>query len=265
MGAKDVLAGSAQAAGHPWLSSRAELVSLGVTVAALAVLLPLLGVMGAALASVLAYSTALVVLITGAARELGVSRSALLRVERGEIGSMIPARWKGALGRMLCSAPVGRVVALLQGERTRSGECRILATSEVVSPSTRAALFFGLYERAELRFVRSWLRGDLDVVELGSSIGIVSAHLARKLERGQRLVCVEANGALLKLLAENVRTNAPAAELSIRHGAIAYEGPAGGPVALAIAPTNVGSRLAPHGGEQTVEVPSPIEWTISSG
>ncbi|MBM4268629.1 MAG: hypothetical protein FJ144_18790 [Deltaproteobacteria bacterium] len=91
MGAKDVLAGGAQAVGRPWLASRCELVALVVTAAGLAALLPLFGVMGAAIASVLAYGTALGLLVIGSVREFGLSLGSLARPTIDDVESLLPS------------------------------------------------------------------------------------------------------------------------------------------------------------------------------
>jgi O-antigen/teichoic acid export membrane protein len=91
MGAKDVLAGGAQAVGRPWLASRCELVALVVTAAGLAALLPLFGVMGAAIASVIAYGTALGLLVVGSVREFGLSLGSLARPTSDDLESLLPS------------------------------------------------------------------------------------------------------------------------------------------------------------------------------
>lgn len=55
-GAQDVLAGGAHACGEPWVVSRAAIVGLFVTIPLLMLLLPVFGVVGAALASLCAYA-----------------------------------------------------------------------------------------------------------------------------------------------------------------------------------------------------------------
>jgi FkbM family methyltransferase len=57
----------------------------------------------------------------------------------------------------------------------------------------------GLYERAEIRFVKRYVPVGSDVVELGASLGVVSAHIAAALSPRQKLVCVEANSTLREL------------------------------------------------------------------
>ena len=72
IGAKDVLAGGAQALGDPWLGSRSEIVAMGVTVVLLLALLPTLGIIGAAIASTLAYFTQFAVVVHGLSKRHGI-------------------------------------------------------------------------------------------------------------------------------------------------------------------------------------------------
>lgn len=65
VGYKTILAGAAQAYGNPWLASRAELAGVVVTVVAMVALLPRFGILGAAVASVVAYATQSVLLAIG--------------------------------------------------------------------------------------------------------------------------------------------------------------------------------------------------------
>lgn len=62
LGGKEILSGTAYGLGTPLLVSQAELVSLLITALGLAVLLPLWGIVGAAVASLLAYGAALATL-----------------------------------------------------------------------------------------------------------------------------------------------------------------------------------------------------------
>jgi FkbM family methyltransferase len=83
-------------------------------------------------------------------------------------------------------------------------------------------IFWGFYERPELQFVQKYLPSTLDVVELGSSIGVVSAQIARRLTTGRQLVCVEANPGAVRLLRENTSRNAPSLRVSVYNNAVAY-------------------------------------------
>jgi len=116
-------------------------------------------------------------------------------------------------------------------------------TDPIVAPSIKASLFFGFYESAEIRFVQRYLPRVLDVVELGASLGGVSAQIGRKLDPGRRLVCVEASAALLPSLARNVCHNANGAEFAALHGAVDYAS-SDDQVAFTLAEENIFSHLA---------------------
>jgi FkbM family methyltransferase len=56
--------------------------------------------------------------------------------------------------------------------------------------------------------IEAGLDPSRDVVELGASLGIVSSHIARKLKSGSRLICVEANPALVPSIETNLSRHA---------------------------------------------------------
>lgn len=85
VGAKQVLAGGAQALGNPWLGSKAQLYTLGITVLLLYLLLPSMGIMGAAIATTLAYSAELAIVIYGLRRTHSISPMSLFRINLGDL------------------------------------------------------------------------------------------------------------------------------------------------------------------------------------
>ncbi len=74
----------------------------------------------------------------------------------------------------------------------------------MASPSLVASVFWGLYESAEVRFVQRYLDPNLDCLELGCGIGLVSREIAKILRPGRRLVCVEPREDLLRCAQDNV-------------------------------------------------------------
>ena len=128
---------------------------------------------------------------------------------------------KRLIASIMCHPLVGKVISAVLRDRIPSSGCVINTDSEAVAPSIKAALFWGIYESAEVRFVKEYLRGDLDVVELGSSLGVVSCQILRKLEPGSRLVCVEANPHLLGMLRENLKQLSDGHDVTVVHGAVA--------------------------------------------
>ena len=129
----------------------------------------------------------------------------------------------------------------------------VRAPRQVVSDTSRASLFWGFHEAQEIRFVHSHLPANSDVVELGASLGVVSAHIARKLESGRRLICVEANPQLAASLRQTVLHNAPGAEVEVIQAAIDYSG--NDAVPFSITSDVLTSHIA-EDGAQAVHVPA---------
>lgn len=89
LGAKDVLGGGAQALGDPWLGTKSQLVALVVTIVLLYLLLPKMGIMGAAIATAAAYLTQLVVVAFGLRQNHGISLRELFRFKAADLLSAL--------------------------------------------------------------------------------------------------------------------------------------------------------------------------------
>ena len=89
IGAKEVLGGGAQALGNPWLGSKAQVIALVVTVTLLYLLLPRLGIMGAAIATAAAYWTQLAVVAHGLRQAHGISLRQLFRFRIADLISTL--------------------------------------------------------------------------------------------------------------------------------------------------------------------------------
>jgi FkbM family methyltransferase len=144
-------------------------------------------------------------------------RDALQAVVR----AALPSGAKDSLARAITSTPVSAALSPF-ADRIPCGECTFDTRVDTLAPRTRAQMLWGLYESAERRLVAAHLRQGLDVVELGASLGVVSSHLARRLDPGRKLVCVEASPRLVGAITTNVRRNAPGARVEVVGAAIAY-------------------------------------------
>lgn len=153
----------------------------------------------------------------------------------------IAARLKVIVAQAITAPWVGRLVRAVYGDAIPFSGVRVASNSAFVSPVVSAKLFWGIYEGSEKRFVRTYLDPNLPVVELGSSIGGVSSHIAQTLATGQRLVCVEANPHLLPVLEKNLSVNA--AHLSARalHAAVSGEADS---VSFSISASSLSSSIA---------------------
>lgn len=109
-------------------------------------------------------------------------------------------RLKGRLAKVLCTDGMGRLLARVLNDRIPYRGIAIDTSDPVFSARSKAQMFWRVYESAECRFVQRHLQGTKFAIELGSSLGVVAAHLARAMADGGRLMCVEANPALLPAL-----------------------------------------------------------------
>ena len=86
-GAREVLTGGAQALGDPWLGSKAQLGAMAVTVLLLYLLLPKMGIMGAAIATTAACATQLLIVVAGLRSSHAIPAMNLFRIRAGDLGS----------------------------------------------------------------------------------------------------------------------------------------------------------------------------------
>ena len=161
---------------------------------------------------------------------------------------------KQVAAAVLCHPLVGRLLGTLWRHRIPHHGSRI-ETPASGDPRVNAMLFWGMYESAEIRFVRRYVGRDLDVVELGSSLGGVSCEIARRLDGERRMLCVEGNGRIFPLLRSNLARNRPGQPVELVEGAIDYSGAS--VVAMAIGESNLSSMVdARQSGVATLEVPA---------
>ncbi|HMG73500.1 MAG TPA: oligosaccharide flippase family protein [Pyrinomonadaceae bacterium] len=86
-GARAVLAGGAQALGDPWLGSKAHLGALVVTVLLLYLLLPMMGIIGAAIATASACGMELLIVVAGLRSSHSIPAMNLFRPRAGDLSS----------------------------------------------------------------------------------------------------------------------------------------------------------------------------------
>jgi len=104
MGARMLLSSCVAALGDPWLVSKASLIALPVTLLLLYLLLPSLGLIGAALASTGAYFAELTVVVFGCYRRHAISPRKLFQLRLKDISSSLPMLRAGEIQKDLKSA-----------------------------------------------------------------------------------------------------------------------------------------------------------------
>lgn len=155
---------------------------------------------------------------------------------------------KALIARLLTCNAIGRLIGWVYGDRIPFHGMRVDVSADV-SPSIKASIFWEIYESAEIRFVEKYLAPGLDVVELGSSLGIVSIAVARK--EPKRMLCVEANTALVNTIRRNLSAHAPMMDVTIINRAIDYS--SNETVEFTIGESNLVSSLA-RTGHRTISV-----------
>jgi FkbM family methyltransferase len=133
-----------------------------------------------------------------------------------------PAPKKRNIFRLFYRASIGRLIARVCHDKIPNMGCVIETGSPLVVPRIKAKLFLRGYEPVEINFVKKYLRPGRDVIDLGSSLGVVASHVGRKLQAGRRVICVEANPQLLDIIRANVTRNAPHVQVETVSGAVDY-------------------------------------------
>jgi len=158
------------------------------------------------------------------------------------------------VSKVVASTTAGRVIGALTRNRVRHQGLRFDVRSDDFSPRVRAQMFWGAYEGAETRMIRRFLTGAVTVVELGSSLGVTTAHIAAAMAPGGHLICVEANPGLIPGLRARTLPCATSLRVDLIHAAVTSHG---GTAMLTVAAETVGSRLGrPRPHEATVPVPA---------
>lgn len=135
----------------------------------------------------------------------------------------IPKALKARICRTICNPAVGRTIAMAFRDRIPHKGFRIETSHESIDPWTKAALFWGNYESSEIRFVNRYLNRDIDIVELGCSIGVLSCHIRRLMDVSRQLICVEAFSDLAEIARLNLAINGFSDNVTVIEGAIDYD------------------------------------------
>ena len=70
--------------------------------------------------------------------------------------------------------------------------------------------------------INKYLLNEYDVIELGSSIGIVSSYIRKRTHQNRQLICVEANPSLLDIIGKNIYKNTQSGNFKIINKPISY-------------------------------------------
>jgi tRNA G37 N-methylase Trm5 len=111
---------------------------------------------------------------------------------------------------LLCHPVIGRIIyKLFDGAVPSAGHYFRLDTDGHVSYQQVANVFWGFYEKSERRLISKYLKPDLDVIELGSGVGVISCFILNRQMPDKSLVCVEGNASAIPTLRGNIERNYP--------------------------------------------------------
>jgi FkbM family methyltransferase len=113
---------------------------------------------------------------------------------------------KVIIARILTSYLVNLILKKITFSKIKKDDLFFDLSLLPINNNSFASLFWGFYESSEIRFVKKYIGYDLDVIECGSSIGIVSSYIGNKI-KDKRLFCVEANEDLIPILDNNLYKN----------------------------------------------------------
>jgi len=128
---------------------------------------------------------------------------------------------RGFLYWILTAGPVGVAVGAMLKNRAFDSLGPV-AVPRKTQPGTIGAIVFGVYEYPERVLIERWLPSDVDCIELGCSIGVISRVILKKLRADKKLTVVEASASLLDLAKKNIAAAGFSARFNPVWGAVHY-------------------------------------------
>lgn len=111
------------------------------------------------------------------------------------------------VAKILVNDFTGKLIALLFSNKIPFHNLRIDISNPVIRKRIAASLYFKTYESAEVRFISKYLNNyEGTIVELGSSIGVVSSTLAKTNSKA-KLYSFEADSRFIPIIENNFKLN----------------------------------------------------------
>lgn len=137
----------------------------------------------------------------------------------------VPLKLKRKLAPIISNTATGYLLGVLfRNKIPFRGVIVDTSCESRIRRKTVSDLVFKIYERAEIDHVRAHLDGNLDVVELGGSIGVNSMQIRKKQAPEKRLFVIEADPELALILSNNFKINNLGNSVTVLNSAIDYSG-----------------------------------------
>ena len=131
---------------------------------------------------------------------------------------------KRKIANLITRDYIGNLIAKVYRNKIPGSHGIFVDTSnKKINGRVKASIFWGVYESAEMRFINKHLPQNCDVIELGGSIGVISALILKKINKDQQMIVVEADTQLLPSIIDNINLNNNKVNFKILNGVISYE------------------------------------------
>ncbi|HTE02440.1 MAG TPA: FkbM family methyltransferase [Mucilaginibacter sp.] len=143
-----------------------------------------------------------------------------------------------------------RTIAFMLRQRIPFHGLTIDVSEKVITPLTKSLLYYQIYEKPEVTFVQKHLAADDDVIELGSSIGVMGSIVSR-IQTSGRYISVEADPALINANNKNMTLNRKT-DYTLLNKAIDYSNAT---VSFSVSDSSLSGKVSSDGlGKSTVTV-----------
>jgi len=130
--------------------------------------------------------------------------------------------FKSFIAKVLTNPIIGFLISKVYSDILPFKGLKINTESELITNSTKAQIFWLIYESAEIKFIQKYFPTGLDTIELGSSLGVVSSFIRSKMSKENRLICVEAFPDLCDLTILNLKLNGAYENTKVLNSALNY-------------------------------------------
>jgi FkbM family methyltransferase len=113
---------------------------------------------------------------------------------------------KRLIAKLIANNLSGWILRKINRDEFNVNNFSISTNSIHVTSTTCAHIFFRLYENTELKFVSKYVKDNATIVELGSSIGVITSAIAMS-RSDCTFHCIEMNPDLIPLLEKNLKNN----------------------------------------------------------
>jgi len=141
-----------------------------------------------------------------------------------------------------------RTIAFMLRQRLPFRGLTIDVSDRSVTPSVKSYLYYGIYEKNEIDLVNKYLDPTDDVIELGSSIGVMGAIISQIQTTG-KYISVEADPALIDANRKNLAINRKT-DYMLLNKAVDYSAKT---ITFAKSADNLSGKVDDHGDTVTVE------------